>query len=141
MKKKLALIILDGFWLNNETLTENWIYQANNPVFNTLFTQHYAQLKASWEAVGLPAWQMGNSEVGHITLGSGRIIEQNFVTINKLLDSGEFAKKEEFIELLNHCKDNQSNLHLIQIFGNWGVHSVDQHISKLLPLIPTDQKT
>ncbi len=61
---------------------------------------------------------MGNSEVGHITLGSGRIIEQNFVTINKLLDSGEFAKKEEFIELLNHCKDNQSNLHLIQIFGN-----------------------
>lgn len=141
MKKKLALIILDGFWLNNETLTENWIYQANNAVFNTLFTQHYAQLKASWEAVGLPAWQMGNSEVGHITLGSGRIIEQNFVTINKLLDSGEFAKKEEFIELLNHCKDNQSNLHLIQIFGNWGVHSVDQHISKLLPLIPTDQKT
>lgn len=61
---------------------------------------------------------MGNSEVGHITLGSGRIIEQNFVTINKLLDSGEFTKKEEFIELLNHCKDNQSNLHLIQIFGN-----------------------
>lgn len=141
MKKKLALIILDGFGINTKNLEENGIYCANNQTFTNLFQQKFAQLQASWEAVGLPAWQMGNSEVGHITLWTGRIVEQSFVSINKLLDNHIFEEQKGFQNLLEHCKQNHSNLHLIQIFGNGGVHSIDEHLLKLLPLIPITQKT
>jgi 2,3-bisphosphoglycerate-independent phosphoglycerate mutase len=84
---------------------------------------------------------MGNSEVGHITLGTGRIVEQSFVSINKLFDNHSFEEQKEFQNLLEHCRANHSKLHLIQIFGNGGVHSIDDHLLKLIPLIPTTQET
>ena len=141
MAKKVALVILDGFGINDKTPEENGIKRANHPVFTDLFSKKHAQLQASWESVGLPAWQMWNSEVGHITLWTWRVVEQSFVTINKLFDNHEFEKHPNFIALLNHCKENHSNLHLLQIFGKGGVHSCDEHLTKLLPLIPSDQET
>ena len=141
MAKKVALIILDGFWINDKTPEENWIVRANHPIFTKLFSEKHAQLQASWEAVWLPAGQMWNSEVWHITLWTWRVVEQSFVTINKLLDNHEFEKNENFVDLLNHCRNNHSNLHLLQIFWKWGVHSCDEHLVKILPLIPSDQET
>ncbi|MCX6825627.1 MAG: 2,3-bisphosphoglycerate-independent phosphoglycerate mutase [candidate division SR1 bacterium] len=136
--KKLALIILDGFGINKKTPQYNGITQTNSPVFKKLFSEPYASLDASGKAVGLPAGQMGNSEVGHMTIGSGRIIKQNLVEIDEMLDDKSFAKIPEFQAGIAHCKENDSNLHLIQLFGPGGVHASDSHLKKILKLIPKE---
>jgi 2,3-bisphosphoglycerate-independent phosphoglycerate mutase len=136
--KKLALIILDGFGINTKTPEQNAIIQADSPTFKDLFSQSYASIDASGKAVGLPQGQMGNSEVGHMTIGSGRIIEQSMGAIDDMLDSGSFAKLPEFIAGIQHCQKNSSTLHLIQIFGPGGVHGMDSHLRKIIPLIPSD---
>ena len=94
--KKLALLILDGFGINTKDPKHNGIIQANSPIFKKLFSEPYASLDACGRAVGLPEGQMGNSEVGHMTIGSGRIIKQNLVEIDDILDDGSFAKLSEF---------------------------------------------
>lgn len=134
--KKLALIILDGFWINTKTPKQNGIIQANSPIFKKLFSQPYATVNASAKAVGLPVGQMGNSEVGHMTIGSWRIIKQNLVEIDDMLDDGSFAKLPEFKAGIAHCKKNDSTLHLIQLFGPGGVHAMDSHLKKILKIIP-----
>lgn len=136
--KKLALIILDGFGINTKDPKHNGIIQADSPVFKNLFSQPYASLDASEKAVGLPKGQMGNSEVGHMTIGSGRIIKQNLVEIDDMLDDGSFAKLPEFIAGIEHCHNNNSTLHLLQLFGPGGVHAMDSHLEKILKLIPSD---
>lgn len=137
MTKKLALIILDGFGINTQTPTHNAITQAKSPTFTHLFTQTYASLNACGRAVGLPEGQMGNSEVGHMTIGSGRISKQNLVEIDDMLDDGSFAQLPEFQQGIAHCQTNNSTLHLIQLFGPGGVHAMDSHLQKILKLIPT----
>ena len=114
--KKLALIILDGFGINQKTPKQNGIIQADSPIFKKLFSEAYAALDASEKAVGLPVGQMGNSEVGHMTIGSGRIIKQNLVEIDDMLDDGRFAKLPEFQAGIRHCEQNGSTLHLLQLF-------------------------
>ena len=114
--KKLALIILDGFGVNKKTPSHNGITQADSPIFKKLFSQPYATLDACEKAVGLPKGQMGNSEVGHMTIGSGRIIKQNLVEIDDMLDNGSFAKLPEFQAGIRHCEENGSTLHLLQLF-------------------------
>jgi len=114
--KKLALIILDGFGINKKTPKQNGIIQADSPVFKKLFSESYASLEACGKAVGLPVGQMGNSEVGHMTIGAGRIIKQNLVEIDDMLDDGSFAKLPEFQAGLRHCEENGSTLHLLQLF-------------------------
>ncbi len=136
--KRLALIILDGFGINTKNPQHNGIIQADSPVFKDLFTKPYASLDASEKSVGLPIGQMGNSEVGHMTIGSGRIIKQYLVEIDDMLDDGSFAKLPEFTAALQHCKKNNSTLHLLQLFGPGGVHAMDSHLKKILPLIPSD---
>ena len=136
--KKLALIILDGFWINTKNPTHNAIIQADSPVFKKLFSESYASLDASSKSVGLPKDQMGNSEVGHMTIGSWRIIKQNLVEINDMMDDGSFAKLPEFQAGIAHCKENDSTLHLIQLFGPGGVHAMDTHLKKILKFIPQD---
>ena len=136
--KKLALIILDGFWINTTTPKHNGIIQAHSPVFKKLFAQSYATLNACEKAVGLPIGQMGNSEVGHMTIGSWRIIKQNLVEIDDMLDDGSFAKLPEFKAGIVHCKENNSTLHLIQLFWPGGVHAMDSHLKKILKIIPKD---
>ncbi len=136
--KKLTLIILDGFGINNKTPKQNAIIQADSPVFKKLFKESYASLDASEKAVGLPKGQMGGSEVGHMIIGAGRIIKQNLVVIDDMLDSWAFAKLPEFKTGIAHCKKNSSTLHLIQLFGPGGVHAMDSHLNKILKSIPKD---
>ena len=81
---------------------------------------------------------MGNSEVGHMTIGSGRIIKQNLVEIEDMLDDGSFAQLPEFVAGIQHCKKHDSILHLIQLFGPGGVHAMDTHLQKIIPLIPSN---
>lgn len=136
--KKLALIILDGFGINSKTPKENAIAHAKAPTFKQLFAQPYSTLEASGKSVGVPEGQMGNSEIGHMTIGSGRIIKQSMVEIDDLLDIGKFKKIPEFQAGIDHCKKRNSNLHLLQIFGPGGVHGYDSHLKKILKLIPED---
>lgn len=136
--KKLALIILDGFGINTKTPTHNGIIQAHSPLFTKLFSEPYSTLDACGRAVGLPDGQMGNSEVGHMTMWSWRIIKQNLVEIEDMLDDGSFAKLPEFIAGIEHCKKNNSVLHLFQLFGPGGVHAMDTHLAKILKIIPND---
>jgi 2,3-bisphosphoglycerate-independent phosphoglycerate mutase len=114
--KKLALIILDGFGINTKTPKENAIIQADTPLFKKLFSEPYTTLECCGRAVGLPDGQMGNSEVGHMTIGSGRIIKQYLVEIDDMLDTGLFEKLPELIKGIEHCKKNNSTLHLLQLF-------------------------
>ena len=136
--EKVLLIVLDGFWINKKTPEENAIDLAKTSTFQYLFSQLHTQLDASGAAVGLPDGQIGNSEVGHMTIGTGRIIKQNLVAIEDMLDDGSFAKIDEFKKWIDHCKKNNSNLHLLQLFGPWGVHAMDSHLKKILPLITED---
>jgi 2,3-bisphosphoglycerate-independent phosphoglycerate mutase len=115
--KKLALVILDGFGINTKTPAENAIALAKSPTLTTLFKKLSTQLNASGKAVGLPEGQMGNSEVGHMTIGTGRIIKQNLVEIEDMLNDGSFAKLPEFQAGITHCQKNHSNLHILQLFG------------------------
>ncbi|HCB51446.1 TPA: hypothetical protein DEP21_02620 [Patescibacteria group bacterium] len=94
--QKVALIILDGFGINTKTPTENAILQAKAPTIQNLFSKLKTQLDASARAVGLPDGQMGNSEVGHMTIGTGRIIKQNLVEIQDIIDDGSFVNLSEF---------------------------------------------
>ena len=139
--QKLALVILDGFWINTNLPAENAISLAHTPTFDHLFSQLTTQLDASARAVGLPDGQMGNSEVGHMTIGTGRIVKQNLVEIEDLLDDGSFAKIPERQAAIDHCHQNSSHLHLLQLFWPGGVHAMDSHLSKILKLIPNDVPT
>lgn len=136
--EKVLLVILDGFGINNKTPEENAILQSNSPILNDLFSKVHTKLDASGKAVGLRDWQMGNSEVGHMTIGTGRIIKQNLVAIEDLLDNWSFWEITEFNAGIEHCQKNNSNLHLIQLFGTGWVHAMDSHLKKILPLIPED---
>ena len=102
---KVALIILDGFGINDKTPTENAITKANATTFHALFSKLKTKLDASARAVGLPDGQMGNSEVGHMTIGIGRIIKQNLVEIQDSIDEGRFIKLPEFVAGIKHCQD------------------------------------
>ena len=136
--QKVALIVLDGFGITSKAPEQNAITVANTPIFNDLFAKRYTALEASGRAVGLPAGQMGNSEVGHMTIGTGRIIKQNLVEIEDMLNEGSFAKLPAFLDGIAHCRKHSSNLHMLQLFGPGGVHAMDTHLQKIIALLPTD---
>jgi 2,3-bisphosphoglycerate-independent phosphoglycerate mutase len=139
--KKVALIIFDGFGINTKTPNENAITLANAPTIHQLFTQKHTIIDTSGKAVGLPAGQMGNSEVGHMTLGTGRIIKQSLVAIDDLLEEGKFASLEAFQKGIAHVKAQHSNLHLLSLFGPGGVHASQHHLEEIIKLIPKDIPT
>jgi 2,3-bisphosphoglycerate-independent phosphoglycerate mutase len=114
--RKLALIILDGFGVNTKLPTENAISLAKSPTFISLFQKLTTQLDASGRAVGLPDGQIGSSEVGHMTIGTGRAVKQFLVEIDDMFADGSFAKLKELHDGIAHCKKNHSNLHIIQLF-------------------------
>lgn len=136
--QKVALLILDGVGINTKTPEENAIVQAKAPTLHTLFAQVHTQLDASGRAVGLPDGQMGNSEVGHMTIGTGRIIKQNLVEIQDVIDDGSLLKLSEFVDGIEHCRKYKSNLHLLQLLGPGGVHAMDTHLYGLIKQLPTD---
>lgn len=136
--QKVALLILDGVGINTKTPQENAIVQAKAPILQNLFSKVHTQLDASGRAVGLPDGQMGNSEVGHMTIGTGRIIKQNLVEIQDVIDDGSLLKLSEFVDGIEHCRKYKSNLHLLQLLGPGGVHAMDTHLYGLIKQLPTD---
>ncbi|WP_077320064.1 2,3-bisphosphoglycerate-independent phosphoglycerate mutase [Virgibacillus proomii] len=132
--KLAALIILDGFGLRDE-LKGNAVKQANTPNFDRYWSQFaHNQLRASGEAVGLPEGQMGNSEVGHLNIGAGRIVYQSLTRVNLSIKEGEFFEKEAFIKSMQHAKENNKALHVFGLLSDGGVHSHINHLFALLKL-------
>jgi len=133
-KKQIALIVLDG-WGYREDKKDNAIAQANKPLFDSIWNKYpHTTLKASGLAVGLPEGQIGTSEVGHMIIGAGKIIDEDLVRINKAVSSGEFAKNTTFQPLFEHVKKNNSTLHVEGLVSPGGVHS---HISHLFAFLKT----
>jgi 2,3-bisphosphoglycerate-independent phosphoglycerate mutase len=133
-RKPAALIILDGFGLRND-VTGNAVAQAKKPNYDRYWNQYpHTTLTASGEAVGLPEGQMGNSEVGHLNIGAGRIVYQDLTRISKSIRDGEFFENETLLAAVRHAKDNGKNLHLYGLLSDGGVHSHIEHLFALLEL-------
>lgn len=133
-KQPVALIILDGFAFREE-VKGNAVAQANKPNFDRYWNNYpHATLVASGEAVGLPDGQMGNSEVGHLNIGAGRIVYQSLTRIHKSIRDGDFFRNERLIEAVEHAKANGSKLHVMGLLSDGGVHSHYEHLFALLKL-------
>ena len=127
-------MILDGFGINERT-EGNAIRQAKTPVLDSL-KEKYPCVKgyASGRAVGLPDGQMGNSEVGHLNIGAGRIVYQELTRITKSIEDGDFFENSALMDAVEHCKKNNSALHLFGLLSDGGVHSHITHVYGLLEL-------
>jgi 2,3-bisphosphoglycerate-independent phosphoglycerate mutase len=133
-KSPVALIILDGFGCRGET-KGNAVAQSKKPNFDRFWSEYpHSHLTASGEAVGLPEGQMGNSEVGHLNIGAGRIVYQSLTRVNIAIREGEFEKNETFTGAMEHVKKNGTALHLFGLLSDGGVHSHIQHMFALLKL-------
>lgn len=133
-KQPVALIILDGFALRDEQ-QGNAVKQAKKPNFDKYWNEYpHATLTACGEAVGLPEGQMGNSEVGHMNIGAGRIVYQSLTRINMAIRDGEFFENEALLGAMDHVKASGTNLHLFALLSDGGIHSHNQHIYALLDM-------
>jgi len=133
-KKPLMLIILDG-WGYREAKEGNAILAARTPKLDHLIEEYpWCFLEASGEAVGLPEGQMGNSEVGHLNIGAGRIVYQDLTRINLSIRKGDFFKNPAFLSAISNAKANDSSLHLMGLVSYGGVHSYMTHIHSLIKL-------
>lgn len=133
-KNPVMLIVLDGWGIGKEN-SGNAIYLANTPNFDSYMKNFpNTQLKASGLAVGLPEGQMGNSEVGHLNIGAGRIVYQELTKITKSIEDGDFFEKDEFLQAIDNAKKNNSKLHLMGLVSDGGVHSHNTHLYALLEL-------
>jgi len=133
-KKPTVLMILDGFGLN-EKKEGNAISKAKTPVIDKLLNDYpFVQGHASGLDVGLPSGQMGNSEVGHLNMGAGRIVYQDLTRITKSIEDGDFFENEAFLGAMKNCKDNNKALHLFGLLSDGGVHSHNKHLYGLLRL-------
>ena len=128
----VVLAILDG-WGYREEISDNAIKTANTPIMDSLWHAYpHTLISASGADVGLPNGQMGNSEVGHLTIGSGRIIQQELVRITNIVKNNQLNQVNELIKIANSLKKNNSTLHITGLCSDGGVHS---HIDHLLGLI------
>lgn len=133
-KKPTVLMILDGYGLNDKT-TGNAVAEANTPVMDKLMAEcPFVKGNASGMAVGLPEGQMGNSEVGHLNMGAGRIVYQDLTKITKSISDGDFFENPALIEACRNAKDNGTALHMFGLVSDGGVHSHNTHIYGLLEL-------
>ena len=132
--KPVVLAILDGFGIAPPS-EGNAVSQARKPVFDEL-VRYYPRtiIQASGEEVGLPKFAVGNSEVGHMNLGSGRVMYQELPRIDKAISDGSFFKNEAFLKAVDHVKKYGSNLHLLGLVSSGGVHSHIRHVYALLKL-------
>ncbi len=132
--KKTMLVILDGYGYSENTYF-NAVAAANTPNINQLKDQYpNALLLCSGLAVGLPEGQMGNSEVGHLNIGAGRIVYQELTRITKSIDDGDFFRNEVFLHAIDHVKKNNSALHIMGLVSDGGVHSDCKHYKALIKL-------
>ncbi|WP_042350704.1 2,3-bisphosphoglycerate-independent phosphoglycerate mutase [Bacillus massiliigorillae] len=133
-KAPVALIILDGFGLRDVT-EGNAVAQAKKPNYDRYWNNFpHATLRADGEFVGLPEGQMGNSEVGHLNIGAGRVVYQSLTRVNVAIREGEFEKNETFVDAMDHVKKNGTNLHIFGLLSDGGVHSHIDHMFALLRL-------
>lgn len=133
-KKTTVLMILDGYGLNSHH-DGNAVYEANTPVMDALMKEYpFVEGLASGMAVGLPEGQMGNSEVGHLNMGAGRIVYQELTRITKEIKDGTFFENKALLDAVNNCKKNDSALHMFGLVSDGGVHSHNTHIYGLLEL-------
>ncbi len=132
--KKVILVIRDG-WGFNPKKEKNAIKAANTKNTDRLMKEYpNTLLNASGQAVGLPKGFQGNSEVGHLTIGSGRIVFQPMERINKAIKTGKFFKNKAFLKAIKSCKKNKSTMHLMGLLQSEGVHSHENHLYALLKL-------
>lgn len=133
-QKRVLLCILDGWGISKDEKF-NAIAQGSTPNFdNYVKNMPSTQIHADGNFVGLPEGQMGNSEVGHLNIGAGRIVYQELTRINKAIKEGPFFKNEEFLNAINHAKENNSSLHLYGLVSTGGVHSSIDHLKALIEL-------
>ncbi len=131
---RVILVIRDG-WGYREDKTDNAIAEASTPNTDRLMKEYpNVLIDASGGAVGLPDGYQGNSEVGHMTIGSGRIILQSLVRINRSIDDGSFYEKKEFLEAIENCREHGAKLHVIGLLQREGVHAHEKHLYALLEL-------
>ncbi len=133
-KKPVVLMILDGYGLN-DTKEHNAVAEAKTPVMDKLMAEYpFVRGNASGMAVGLPDGQMGNSEVGHLNMGAGRIVYQELTRITKEIQDGTFFENKALMDAVNNCKKNDSALHFFGLLSDGGVHSHNTHLYGLLEL-------
>jgi 2,3-bisphosphoglycerate-independent phosphoglycerate mutase len=129
--KKVILVIMDG-WGLGEKKESDAIQNAQTPFVSSLYDKYpHTTLVTYGRAVGLPEGQMGNSEVGHLNLGAGRIVYQELERINVAIENGEFAKNPALLQSINYAKDNNRPLHLLGLVSNGGVHSHINHLKAI----------
>ncbi len=134
VKKPLVLLILDGFG-HSENAEHNAVLAAKTPVWDQIWNQRPRTLiHTSGMAVGLPEGQMGNSEVGHMTLGAGRVVYQNFTRINKAISDGDFFTNDVYLEAIDKAVSNGKAVHIMGLLSPGGVHSHDDHIKAAVQL-------
>ena len=127
-KRPVVLIVLDG-WGHRAEREGNAIALANAPTWERLWArQPKTLLEASGLRVGLPEGQMGNSEVGHLNLGAGRVVPQDLVRISQSIDTGDFATRAPLMALADQVRRTGGTLHFIGLLGNGGVHAIDSHL-------------
>jgi len=130
----VVLVILDG-WGCAPSGPGNAVELARTPVFDRLWAEYpHTRLVASGEAVGLPAGQMGNSEVGHLTIGSGRVLDQDLQRVNRAIADGSFFANEALVSAFRRARERGGDLHLLGLVSYGGVHSHIDHLRALLEL-------
>ncbi|WP_266203554.1 2,3-bisphosphoglycerate-independent phosphoglycerate mutase [Pontibacter kalidii] len=139
MDKKVLLVILDGWGIATD-LAASAIHKANTPFIDAIFEKYpTTTLQASGEAVGLPEGQMGNSEVGHMNIGAGRVVYQDLVRINKAIAERKLAAMPALANAFSYAKENKRPVHLIGLVSDGGVHSHIDHL-KALCTVAYDQE-
>lgn len=133
-KRPLVLLILDGFGHSDDS-EHNAIHAANTPVWDKLWAERpHTLIQTSGMAVGLPEGQMGNSEVGHMTLGAGRVVYQNFTRINKAIEDGDFFRNPAYTAAVDKAVANNGAVHIMGLLSEGGVHSHEDHIVAMATL-------
>src|SRR5690606_11838013 len=134
MQKKVALVILDGWGLGDHTKSDA-IFNANTPVFDRIMRDYpNATLITSGEQVGLPEGQMGNSEVGHLNIGAGRVVYQELTRINKAIREGDFFTNQTLLHAFEKARNENRSVHFIGLVSKGGVHSSQEHLYALCDL-------
>jgi len=132
MDKKVILMILDGWGITQDPKVSA-IYNAKTPFINSLYEKYpNAELRTDGEHVGLPEGQMGNSEVGHMNLGAGRIVYQNLARINKAVKEKTLGQEKVLLDTFNYAKENNKNVHLLGLVSNGGIHAHINHLKGIL---------
>lgn len=135
MKKKVGLVILDGWGFGKKDSSDG-IHLAKTPFFDSLLEKYpNSSLITHGEKVGLPSGQMGNSEVGHLNIGAGRIVFQDLLRIDNAIKDGSFFEEKQLLAALNYAKENNKKVHLMGLVSKGGVHSSFSHLLALCDLV------